>query len=114
MRSMQSRPGFWLTLLVLGLAAAPPAAAQSAGKVDAAELYKTKCLVCHQDGNAQTMPNMSFADGEWKNGSTVKEVSNTIMNGVAGTAMMPFKSQLSPAEATALARYVRKFDKKLK
>ncbi len=54
----------------------------SGGKVDVEELYKTKCLVCHQDGNSQIMPNMSFADGVWKNGSSVKEVSNTIMNGV--------------------------------
>ncbi|HEY8548609.1 MAG TPA: c-type cytochrome [Vicinamibacterales bacterium] len=92
---------------------APPA--QASGKVDAAELYKQKCQVCHMaDGNSQMMPNMSFADGVWKNGSSVKEVSNTIANGVPGTAMMPFKTQLSEQEIEALARFVRKFDKKLK
>ena len=85
------------------------------GKVDAEELYKTKCLVCHQaDGNSQIMPNMSFADGVWVHGSSVKEVTNTITNGVPGTAMMPFKGQLSDAEIAALAKYVRQFDKKLK
>jgi mono/diheme cytochrome c family protein len=88
---------------------------QGNAKVDAAEVYKVKCLVCHQaDGNSQIMPNMSFADGEWKHGSTVKEVSAIITNGVPGTAMMPFKGQLTDAEITALARYVRQFDKKLK
>jgi mono/diheme cytochrome c family protein len=88
---------------------------QGGAKVDAAEIYKTKCQVCHQaDGNSQIMPNMSFADGVWKNGASIKEVSATITNGVPGTAMMPFKEQLSPAEIAALARYVRQFDKKLK
>jgi mono/diheme cytochrome c family protein len=91
--------------------AAPPA---KPGKVDAAEIYKTKCQVCHSaDGNSP-MPGMSFADGEWKHGSSIKEVTNTITNGVPATAMMPFKTQLSPAEITAMARFVRKFDKKLK
>ena len=86
----------------------------AAGKVDAAEIYKTRCQVCHAaDGNSP-MPNMSFADGVWRHGSTVKEVTNTITNGVPATAMMPFKTQLSPAEITAMARFVRKFDKKLK
>ena len=86
----------------------------AAGKVDAAEIYKTRCMVCHAaDGNSP-MPNMSFADGVWRHGSTVKEVVNTITNGVPQTAMMPFKEQLTPEEITAMARYVRKFDKKLK
>jgi len=84
-------------------------------KVDGAELYKTKCVVCHQaDGDSKIMPNMSFADGVWVHGSSVKEVINTITNGVPGTAMMPFKGQLSDAEIAALAKYVRQFDKKLK
>ena len=87
---------------------------QGAGKVDAAELYKTKCLVCHQaDGNSQIMPNMSFADGVWVHGSSIKEVTNTITNGAPGTAMMPFKGQLNGAEIAALAKFVRQFDKKL-
>jgi mono/diheme cytochrome c family protein len=106
--------GASVAAIVIAGVAVSHAAGQDAGKVDAEEIYKAKCMVCHQDGNSQLMPNMSFADGVWKNGSSVKEVSNTIMNGVTGTAMMPFKSQLSPAEVTALARYVRKFDKKLK
>lgn len=86
----------------------------AAGKVDAAEIYKTRCQVCHAaDGNSP-MPNMSFADGVWRHGSSIKEVTNTITNGVPATAMMPFKTQLSAAEIAAMARYVRKFDKKLK
>jgi mono/diheme cytochrome c family protein len=106
--------------LAAGLTAAPAAqgadgAKTAAGKVDALALYQAKCQACHMaDGNSQIMPNMSFADGIWKHGSTVKEVQTTITNGVTGTAMVAFKEQLSPAEIAALARFVRKFDKKLK
>jgi mono/diheme cytochrome c family protein len=100
---------------LLAIVLTATAGAQTAGKVDAAELYKLKCQVCHMaDGNSQMMPNMSFADGVWKNGSSIKEVSATITNGVTGTAMVAFKEQLSAAEIASLARSVRKFDKKLK
>jgi mono/diheme cytochrome c family protein len=90
-------------------------AKSAAGTVDAKAVYEAKCQVCHMaDGNSQLMPNMSFADGIWKNGSTLKQVQTTITDGVPGTAMVPFKEQLTPAEITALAKFVRKFDKKLK
>ena len=89
--------------------------AKAAAAVDAKAVYEAKCQVCHMaDGNSQIMPNMSFADGIWKHGATLKAVQTTIANGVPGTAMVAFKEQLTPAEITALARFVRKFDKKLK
>jgi mono/diheme cytochrome c family protein len=92
-----------------------PSKPAAAAKVDAAELYQAKCQVCHMaDGNSQIMPNMSFADGVWKHGATLKAVQTTISNGVPGTAMIAWKEQLSPAEIAALAKFVRKFDKKLK
>lgn len=103
-----------MSLTAAAATAQDPPAKPAAGKIDAAEIYKSKCVVCHAaDGNSP-MPNMSFADGVWRHGSTIKEVTNTITNGVPATAMMPFKTQLSPAEIAAMARYVRKFDKKLK
>lgn len=86
----------------------------AAADAKAAETYKSKCSICHaMDGNSP-LPNMSFADGVWKHGTTVKEMVTTISNGVPGTAMMPFKTQFTPEEIEALARHVRKFDKKLK
>jgi mono/diheme cytochrome c family protein len=114
--------GLTLSLaLAVTVAAAPvqagdtPAKPAAAAKVDAAELYQAKCQVCHMaDGNSQIMPNMSFADGVWKHGATLKAVQTTISNGVPGTAMIAWKEQLSPAEIAALAKFVRKFDKKLK
>ncbi len=109
---------FALSLIVTArpsaqVADAPAKAAPA--KVDALALYEMRCQACHMaDGNSQVMPNMSFADGIWKHGSTLKAVQTTISNGVPGTAMVAFKEQLSPAEIAALARFVRKFDKKLK
>jgi mono/diheme cytochrome c family protein len=103
-----------LTATPTAQAADAPAKAAPA-KVDALALYETRCQACHMaDGNSQVMPNMSFADGIWKNGSTLKAVQTTISNGVPGTAMVAFKEQLTPAEIAALAKFVRKFDKKLK
>ncbi len=108
---------FAAVLALAGLAAvgvSTAAAAQGAEKASAEDVYKVKCQVCHAaDGNSP-MPNMSFADGVWRHGSTVKDLANTITNGVKGTAMMPFKGQLTDAEILALAKYVRQFDKKLK
>ena len=79
-----------------------------------AEVYKTKCQVCHlADGNSPLEP-MNFVDGKWKNGSKPAEVEKIIAEGVPATAMLPFKEQLSAAEITQLAAYVRTFDPALK
>jgi mono/diheme cytochrome c family protein len=87
---------------------------QAGGKIDAAQLYKDHCFACHQDGDSQIMPNMSFKDGVWVHGSSVKEVVNTITNGsTTNPAMMPFKDRLTPEQIEALAKYVRQFDPKL-
>ena len=98
--------------------AAPKAAGgptPTAAEVESAEeIYKTKCAVCHTPEGNSPIPNMNFADGAWLHGSTIKEVINTISNGIQGTAMMPFKTQFSEGEIAALARKVRKFDPKLK
>ena len=104
-----------VTVTAAPIQAADAPAKPAAAKVDAQALYEAKCQACHMaDGNSQIMPNMSFADGIWKHGSTLKAVQTTIMTGVPGTAMVSFKEQLTPAEIAALAKFVRKFDKKLK
>ena len=115
------------TVLSLGLIAAatpdaaPAAKPAAATKTSAAaykpseeilEVYKTKCAACHlADGNSP-LPLMNFADGVWKHGSSLKEIEAVISEGVPGTAMLPFKTQVTPAQVQALAKYVRSFDKK--
>ena len=92
------------------------AAASGSGLDEAAvqALYKAKCQACHlADGNAP-IKEMNFTDSEWQHGGKLAEIKKVIEDGVAGKPMLPFKSQLSPEEIDALARYVRAFDKKLK
>ena len=75
------------------------------------ELYKAKCQQCHMaDGNSPLEP-LNFADGKWIHGDKVEDVAKIISEGAPGTAMLPFKSQLTPEEIQGLARYVRSFDK---
>ena len=100
---------------VLGLFLTADVGAQTAasGKT-AEENYKATCQPCHMaDGNAALKP-MNFADGEWKHGTTPQALAKVITEGVPGTAMMPFKTRFSEKEILELARYVRKFDPKLK
>lgn len=105
----------FLPLALLGalsLASAEPAAALDDSAV--LEVYKTKCFACHlADGNAP-MKEMNLADNEWKHGTKLVDIQKVIEEGVAGTAMLPFKGQLTAEEIAGLARYVRAFDKTLK
>lgn len=101
-------------VLYLSVAAPPKVRAQDVDPAVLA-LYKGKCQPCHMaDGNSK-VKNLNFADGEWKNGSSVKEIAKIIADGVPGnTAMKPFKDKLKEDEILALAKYVRSFDKNLK
>lgn len=117
------REAILATVLSLGLipvaapdAAPKPPAAKTAAAAKASEatleLYKVKCAACHlADGNSP-LPLMNFADGVWKHGDSLKDIAQVISEGVPGTAMLPFKTQISPAEVQALAKHVRSFDKK--
>ena len=100
---------------VFGFLLTPDVGAQTAasGKT-VEENYKATCQPCHMaDGNAALKP-MNFADGEWKHGTAPQDLAKVIANGVPGTAMMPFKARFSEKEILDLAKYVRKFDPKLK
>jgi mono/diheme cytochrome c family protein len=87
---------------VLLLVAAPPAPETLAA-------YKAKCQQCHMASGNSPLPPLNFADGKWKHGGTVAAIAKVIRDGVAGTAMLPFKDQLTPAEIDQLAEYVRAF-----
>lgn len=74
-------------------------------------VYKAKCQVCHMADGASPLEPMNFADGKWIHGSTVAEITKVIAEGAPATAMLPFKTQLTPEEIAGLAKYVRSFDK---
>lgn len=109
------------SVLLVAQTAKKKAASKASGRAPTAaeiasaeEIYKTKCAVCHTPDGNSPIPQMNFADGEWKHGAAIKDLMNTISNGVPGTAMMSFKTQFSEGEISALARKVRGFDPKLK
>jgi mono/diheme cytochrome c family protein len=108
--------GLLVALASPGLRAQDTAAAGKGGKVDAEALYKEKCQVCHGANGDSPLPHMGFSvkEGTWLHGSSVKEVQNTIANGVPGTAMVSWKAAgLTDEQIAALAKYVRHFDPKL-
>jgi mono/diheme cytochrome c family protein len=110
---MELRSLLFAALLGLALTATAGAQTAATGKT-AEENYKATCQPCHMaDGNAALKP-MNFADGEWKHGTTAQALAKVISEGVPGTAMMPFKTRFSQQEILALAKYVRRFDPKLK
>jgi mono/diheme cytochrome c family protein len=105
--------------LLVAVALAVPAIATAAAPVTPAQakaLYQKHCEKCHgPDGHAaQLGQGMSFADGEWTEGSDLRAVVEVITDGVQGTGMLPFKDKLTPEEIRALAKYVRTLDKTLK
>jgi mono/diheme cytochrome c family protein len=77
-------------------------------------LYEEKCMACHMADGKAAVEDMSLADAKWKHGSKLSDVVKTIREGVDGTAMQPFKDQLTKDQIEALAKYVRAFDKTLK
>lgn len=107
-----------LTVVVIGVRADSPNPSQASGapaaQVDAAALYKKHCQVCHGAKGDSKLPGMSFVDGQWKHGTSVKEMSALIKDGIPGTAMLPFKSKLKDPEVEELAKFVRAFDPALK
>lgn len=103
-----------ITVSGLLLAAGASAAAAAEGYKPSEEtlaVYKAKCLVCHMADGASPIEQMNFADGKWIHGSTIPEITKVISEGAPSTAMLPFKTQLTPEEIAALAKYVRSFDK---
>jgi mono/diheme cytochrome c family protein len=89
-------------------------AAPAASAADVAPLYEEKCMACHMADGKAAVEDMSLADAKWKHGSKLSDIIKVIREGVEGTAMQPFKEQLSKEEIEALARHVRAFDKTLK
>ncbi len=94
-------------------AAAKPSKDTKAPSAATLANYKTHCQPCHLDGNAPQAL-MNFADGDWRYGSTLKDVTKNIADGVRGTPMEGFKDRLTATAIDDLARYVRSFDPKLK
>lgn len=85
------------------------------GRIDPALLYHNYCSVCHGDQgdgrsrarNSLVPPPANFTDPALRARLTVDYMDAIIREGKAGTAMVGWKTQLTPAESRALAQHVR-------
>lgn len=79
-------------------------------------IYLKHCKVCHGisgDGqsfaaNALNPPPKNFTAPESKNELTLDRMLDSASNGRPGTAMMPWKDNLSKEEIRAVVNYIRK------
>lgn len=93
------------------------ASVASAGisRKDASELYRVTCSVCHGDkGNAATWVANSlnpkpknFTDSNVRQNLSRARMIMSVTNGLPGTAMQPFRHQLSEDQISAVVDYVR-------
>ena len=94
---------------------APHVASQTAPTAtEVAALYKLHCQMCHGANGKAPLPEMAFAERDWKHGTSSAQMAKVIVEGVKGTPMMPFKGKLKPEQILALAKLVRTFDPRLK
>jgi mono/diheme cytochrome c family protein len=85
---------------------APPPSS-SAPAINANAIYAAKCAACH-GANRQGTSNLAPAlTAESLSGKTDANLTDTITNGMPGTAMPPFKSQLSASEIAALVKFIK-------
>lgn len=82
---------------------------------EAGTIYRVTCSVCHGDkGNAATWVSNSlnpkpknFTDPEVRQNLSRARMIMSVTNGLPGTAMQPFKHQLSDEKIAAVVDYVR-------
>jgi mono/diheme cytochrome c family protein len=101
-----------LTLLALPAAVSAQSRGAPVPRAKALELFTANCQPCHgaEGKGTPALKDLAFAGRtKWKHGGTQAGVVNTITNGAAGTAMLPFKGRLTPGEISALASLVRSF-----
>ena len=110
--SRTGRAARWIRAALLALAALHAAAAPAAP--DPAALYHNYCSVCHGDkgdgrsratGALSTLPR-DFTSEASKREMSRERIALAITHGRPGTAMVGWKTQLSPADIDRLADYV--------
>jgi len=109
-----------LCLILFGVALPLDSRAQesSATKDDAikrgAQVYKTRCALCHLPEGKSPNKRMRFSDHEWKHGDKPDQVEKIVADGVKGTAMMGFKNKLKSDDIKAVTAYIMDLSAKAK
>lgn len=89
---------------VLACAAAPPPA-----PAEAADLFKSKCSMCHgpEGKGFSAIKTPDFTDPKWQASKKDAEIMDTIKNGKKNTMMKGFGDKLSNDEVDSLMKYIR-------
>lgn len=71
------------------------------------QLYDVNCVACHRN-DAGGLPGLgpNLTDEYWLHGGGIKNIFKTIQNGVQGTSMISWKTQMSPEDMRSVASYV--------
>ena len=86
-----------LALLVAATAQAQPAAA---------ELYQTHCAACHGAQMQGTAQYSALRKRDWLYGGSREEILRTVMYGIAGKEMVPWRTRLPKEQVEALVDYI--------
>lgn len=105
----------FIALLLTAINLLPSIAEENGPLKKGERLYDSNCAVCHGDkGNGKTWVSetlnpkpQDFTDPKVIKTLTKKRMIQSITNGRAGTAMQPFKTQLSKDEIELLVDYIR-------
>lgn len=69
------------------------------------KIFSRNCFTCHGvNGEGGAGPNLT--DEYWLHGGGIKNIFNTVTNGVPNTAMISWKSQLAPTDVRDVANFV--------
>ena len=95
---------FWT---VLARAATPPPKAD-----EAADLFKSKCSMCHgpEGKGFSAIKTPDFTDPKWQASKKDSEIVDTIKNGKKDTMMKGFGDKLKDDEIESLMKYIRSLD----
>ena len=104
-------------LLAAALALVPVAPARAGDTQKGQALYAGRCLFCHGAGGkgdgpagaALKPPPTNFTSADYWKTATIETMKNVISNGKPGTAMLAFKSSLSPEQLDDLVAYLHTF-----
>ncbi|MGQ8338369.1 PQQ-dependent sugar dehydrogenase [Sunxiuqinia sp. A32] len=75
------------------------------------QLYTTYCAGCHGAGMEGTNAGPALYHPDWKHGSSLEEIEQSIANGIQGTTMIGWDKVLNEEQIRDLANYIKKSQK---
>jgi len=79
-----------------------------------AQVYKTRCLLCHTAEGKSPNERMRLSDQVWKHGEKPEQIQKVVAEGVKGTVMVGFKNRLNNDDIKAVSAYVMELSQKAK